>query len=152
MKIKRYLAKDMPEAVEMIRRDLGPDAVIVSSRKVRTGGWRGLFQPKKLEVTAAVEYPSAGTQQLAVDLRQEVGELKRLIKGLQVRPGQGEEQANLLESLNRWQELLLKLDINHGLVGKLLENMEELSPDHNDPSIKEILGQRIASLFKEPEL
>jgi flagellar biosynthesis protein FlhF len=152
VKIKRYLAKDMPEAVEMIRRDLGPDAVIVSSRKVRTGGWRGLFQPKKLEVTAAVEYPSAGTQQLAVDLRQEVGELKRLIKGLQVRPGQGEEQANLLESLNRWQELLLKLDINHGLVGKLLENMEELSPDHNDPSIKEILGQRIASLFKEPEL
>ncbi|NLC38533.1 MAG: flagellar biosynthesis protein FlhF, partial [Clostridia bacterium] len=63
MKIKRYLAKDMPEAVEMIRRDLGPDAVIVSSRKVRAGGWRGLFQPKKLEVTAAVEYPSAGAQQ-----------------------------------------------------------------------------------------
>ena len=46
MKIKRYLAKDMPEAVEMIRRDLGPDAVIVSSRKVRTGGWRDFSSRK----------------------------------------------------------------------------------------------------------
>ena len=101
----------------MIRRDLGPEAVIVSSRKVSAGGWRGLFQPKKLEVTAAVEYPTVGAQQVAHDLRQEVGDLTRLIKELQLQPSQGEEPGVLLENLNRWQEVLLKLDISHELVG-----------------------------------
>ncbi|MBE3572670.1 MAG: flagellar biosynthesis protein FlhF [Moorella humiferrea] len=55
MKIKRYLARDMQEAYLAIRRDLGPDAVIVATRRVRQPGWRGFFQPPRLEVTAAVE-------------------------------------------------------------------------------------------------
>ncbi|KYH32649.1 flagellar biosynthesis protein FlhF [Neomoorella mulderi] len=55
MKIKRYLARDMQEAYLAIRRDLGPEAVIVATRQVRQPGLKGFFLPPRLEVTAALE-------------------------------------------------------------------------------------------------
>ncbi|SMB82318.1 flagellar biosynthesis protein FlhF [Desulfonispora thiosulfatigenes DSM 11270] len=55
MKIKRYIVKDMKEALMTIKEDLSPNAVIVSSQKVREKGFKGYFLPKKLEVTAAVD-------------------------------------------------------------------------------------------------
>ncbi|WBW95414.1 flagellar biosynthesis protein FlhF [Oceanirhabdus sp. W0125-5] len=55
MKVKRYIVNNMNEAISQIRIDLGKDAVIISQRKVRQKGFFGLFAPKQLEVTAAIE-------------------------------------------------------------------------------------------------
>jgi flagellar biosynthesis protein FlhF len=55
VKIKRYLARDMQEAYLAIRRDLGPEAVIVATRRVRQPGLKGFFLPPRMEVTAALE-------------------------------------------------------------------------------------------------
>ncbi|BCV20828.1 flagellar biosynthesis protein FlhF [Moorella sp. Hama-1] len=60
MKIKRYLARDMQEAYLAIRRDLGPEAVIVATRQVRRPGLWGFFQPPRLEVTAALDTAAGG--------------------------------------------------------------------------------------------
>ena len=53
--MKRYIAKDMPEAMDKIRKDLGPDAVILSNRQIRNRGVGGLFKKKLLEVVVAYE-------------------------------------------------------------------------------------------------
>ncbi|QQE80822.1 flagellar biosynthesis protein FlhF [Alicyclobacillus sp. SO9] len=53
MMVKRYVVKDMPEAIVMIRRDLGKDAVILSTRQVHEKHWLGLRRKKRLEVLAA---------------------------------------------------------------------------------------------------
>jgi len=45
----------MQEAYLAIRRDLGPEAVIVATRQVRQPGLKGLFLPLRLEVTAALD-------------------------------------------------------------------------------------------------
>lgn len=55
MKIKRYLARDMREAMLLIKEDLGPDAVILASKPVRDRGLWGLFRPRRIEVTAALD-------------------------------------------------------------------------------------------------
>lgn len=55
MIIKRYLVNNMNEAMTRIRYELGKDAVIISQRKVRKPGLKGMFSPKVIEVTAAVE-------------------------------------------------------------------------------------------------
>lgn len=55
MFVKRYIAKDMALAMERIRRDLGPDAVILSNRPVRKKGFMGFFQKKLVEVMVAYE-------------------------------------------------------------------------------------------------
>ncbi|WP_206922413.1 flagellar biosynthesis protein FlhF [Alicyclobacillus suci] len=54
MIVRRYIVRDMPEAVMSIRKDLGKDAVILSTKKVRVKKWLGLRWQKRLEVTAAV--------------------------------------------------------------------------------------------------
>lgn len=55
MIIKRYIVNSMNEAMTRIRYELGMDAVIISQRKIRKPGIKGLFSKKIIEVTAAVE-------------------------------------------------------------------------------------------------
>ncbi len=55
MKLKKYVAKSMPEAMQQVRKELGPDAVILNSKTVETGGFLGLFKKKNIEVVAAVD-------------------------------------------------------------------------------------------------
>lgn len=55
MLIKKYLVKNMDEAMTRIRHELGNDAVIISQRKVRRPGFKGIFADKQIEVTAAIE-------------------------------------------------------------------------------------------------
>jgi len=54
MDLKRYRVNNIKEALKFIKRDLGPDALIISTRQVKEGkGAFGLFSKTILEVTAA---------------------------------------------------------------------------------------------------
>ncbi|EIJ81482.1 flagellar biosynthesis regulator FlhF [Bacillus methanolicus PB1] len=55
MKVKKYVASSMPEAMKLIRAELGNDAVILNSKVVHTGGFLGFFKKKNIEVVAAVD-------------------------------------------------------------------------------------------------
>ncbi|MFD1774390.1 flagellar biosynthesis protein FlhF [Paenibacillus rhizophilus] len=55
MRVKRYVVDTMPDAMHSIRSELGSDAVILSTKEIRTGGFMGMFRKKKIEVVAAVE-------------------------------------------------------------------------------------------------
>ncbi len=57
MKIKRYFAADMRQAIRMVRDEQGPDAVILSNRKVDGG----------IEVVAAVDYDEGVIRKLAAE-------------------------------------------------------------------------------------
>ena len=55
MKIKRYVVTHLREAMPLIRQELGQDAVILDTKKVKVGGVLGLFQKQRLEVLAALD-------------------------------------------------------------------------------------------------
>ncbi|HET7629076.1 MAG TPA: flagellar biosynthesis protein FlhF [Bacillales bacterium] len=55
MKIKKFTAPTMPEAMKLIRKSLGTDAIILHSKEVDKGGFFGFFAKKHLEVIAAVD-------------------------------------------------------------------------------------------------
>ncbi len=60
MIVKTYRVHDMREAISRIKKDLGEDAFIVSTKKVRVRSFFSLFKKEMLEVVAAVdEKPSA---------------------------------------------------------------------------------------------
>lgn len=54
MKIKKYTVAEMQEAIQLIKQDLGPEAIIVSSHRVKGTGWIGWFK-RMLEVTAVLD-------------------------------------------------------------------------------------------------
>lgn len=55
MRLRRIIAPNMQAALEKVKSELGPDAVILSSRSVRAGGLFGFFGQSKVEVTAATD-------------------------------------------------------------------------------------------------
>ncbi|GGH17709.1 flagellar biosynthesis protein FlhF [Paenibacillus segetis] len=55
MRVKRYIVDTMPDAMHKIRGELGADAVILSTKELKIGGFLGMFQKKKIEVIAASE-------------------------------------------------------------------------------------------------
>ncbi len=57
MKMKTYIVSSLAEAVTQIKKDLGSDAVILSTKKHVGGKWFDRGRPK-LEVTAAIDVPS----------------------------------------------------------------------------------------------
>lgn len=55
MRVKQYIVETMPEAMLQIRKDLGSNAVILSTKEIKVGGMMGMFRKKRIEVVAAVE-------------------------------------------------------------------------------------------------
>lgn len=58
MKIKKYTVDNMQEAMNVIKRDLGPNAVIIGSERAPIRSIRDFFRPRQLVVTAAAEEES----------------------------------------------------------------------------------------------
>ncbi|GKV67816.1 flagellar biosynthesis protein FlhF [Sporosarcina sp. NCCP-2716] len=98
MKMKKYTADTMVQAMQQVRKDFGDEAVIMSSSIVRSKGFLGLFKKKSVEVVAGFDEPSAVRQSVrqpetrsepAVssqpdpalqELKQEMQEMKQLLK------------------------------------------------------------------------
>ena len=55
MLVKTFQAASMPEALRMVKAELGPDAMILSTKKEKTGGFLGFFSKQVYRVTAAMD-------------------------------------------------------------------------------------------------
>lgn len=55
MKVKKFNAPTMSDALVKIRAELGQDAVILNSKVLYTGGFLGFFKKKSIEVVVAVD-------------------------------------------------------------------------------------------------
>lgn len=75
MKIKTFRALTMQDALRAIKTELGPEAVILSTKRVRQGGRLfGMFGRSMIEVAAAVDPGNAGKGRAAGSLRSPNGE------------------------------------------------------------------------------
>ena len=55
MKVKRYIGQNTQEAMQKISDEMGKDAVILNTRKIRQKGIAGFFKKPLVEVVAAVD-------------------------------------------------------------------------------------------------
>jgi flagellar biosynthesis protein FlhF len=59
MQVKKFQAENMPEALKMVKAEFGLDAMILNSRQERRKGILGFFRRPYVEVTAAIDRPTA---------------------------------------------------------------------------------------------
>jgi flagellar biosynthesis protein FlhF len=71
MKIRRFEAPSVQEALQQVRSELGPDAVILYTKKVRKGGLFGFMSMEVAEITAGLEDLGAAAQATAEVPRQD---------------------------------------------------------------------------------
>lgn len=55
MKIKKFTAASMQEAALLIRKELGNEAVILNSKKIKKRKWFGLINKPAVEVIAVLD-------------------------------------------------------------------------------------------------
>ena len=61
MKVKTYRAPTLAEALAEVKNDLGREAVIIQTRRLRQGGFLGMMATEIVEVTAAVDNTPTNT-------------------------------------------------------------------------------------------
>jgi len=75
MRVKRYVADTVSEAIAQVKQDLGRNAIILHTKPFNEGGFMGLFSKRRVEVIAAV------------DEEQGSSELIRMKRAEPLRPG-----------------------------------------------------------------
>ncbi|WP_078413246.1 flagellar biosynthesis protein FlhF [Priestia abyssalis] len=142
MKVKKYMASSMPEAMNKIRKELGHDAVILNSRVVHTGGVFGFFRKKSIEVIAAIDsqpvsqkkkYPTEGKQVLppfpasspnqSENIVQEINGLKRMLQQLTIMNHSVNTQ--LPSAVERIVQRLKEQEVSGSLIDQLVPSLLE---------------------------
>lgn len=92
MKIKKYVVKNIKEAVSQMKKDLGKDAYILSRRKVLRKGTFNRSNVEMIEVTAAIDNTGAGKNNISPALLSKTYAPSNS-------PGAGQEKENLFGKL-----------------------------------------------------
>jgi|YNPNPStandDraft_1061719.scaffolds.fasta_scaffold01604_13 flagellar biosynthesis protein FlhF len=144
MRIKRYEGSDIQEVLQRIKSELGRDAVILHSQRLRKGGFLGLGAKLRYEVLAATDLntvaspptpsPSVPPPQDNDLAMEEIKRLKQEIQSLRASLGLMAQGRNT-EPLNA----LTSVGVDPEVAAKLLED--------GHPQTREELVQKVASAF-----
>ncbi len=114
MDIRTYRASSMQEALELVQRELGPDAAILHAREVRRTRFFGLLRgPSQIEVTASCGVNVPSRLPAAIDSTTLVAEKKRSSSG----PATSSWGTSKVSYLPK--ELAGKLNDVHGMLQEL---------------------------------
>jgi flagellar biosynthesis protein FlhF len=96
MKIKKFIGETMQDTLTLVKKEMGPEAVILHSRKFRKGGFWGFFSKNFVEVTAAIDTSqkeSVEVKRGSIDLtvQEEVPSGSQIFKELYRKPYQKTE-------------------------------------------------------------
>lgn len=134
MKVKKYVVKNMNEAMAKIRNELGKDAIIVSQRKVRKEGIKGYFTPKMIEVTAALDRYNKDNEK-----KQSIDSIKALIYNKQeeqkralISEKQIDKKDKIIKNTDSANENIIKEVIEMKNMIKELQSNRMETKDEND--------------------
>ncbi|SDC62602.1 flagellar biosynthesis protein FlhF [Terribacillus halophilus] len=161
MKMKKYTAATMPEAMIQIRRELGKDAVILRTKELTSGGIFGLFKKKRIEVIAALDpdvtngshtvqktvisraapLPKAEKVSADKDLSAEIAALKQEVKS--AISNQTRHYALPLQGL---YDRLLHNEVHPQIASEL---MEHLLGNDSDEDAEQVLYENLVKRFEK---
>ncbi|KAA0257117.1 flagellar biosynthesis protein FlhF [Deferribacter autotrophicus] len=176
MKIKKYEVYDMREAIELIKKDLGPDAVILSTKKIVKNGSFGLFSRPIIEVTAAIDYEpevkskkekltdnTVESKKTDIDIEElinrlgldkfevvlkEISEIKRQLAEMKNQSKTEFSGIDLPERLGSFYSVMVKNGVDDIIAYKFLKKIEKrISADFSKAQIKKIVVQLLGDLI-----
>lgn len=71
MRVKRYVADTIPEAIAQVKSDLGRNAIILHTKPFKEGGFLGFFSKRRFEVIAAIDENAADYESTRSDKKHE---------------------------------------------------------------------------------
>ncbi len=134
MKIKKFEAAEISEALRLIREELGPEAVILSTREIAQNE-AGAPVRRRVEVTAAVEFPPP----VSVRSNREQSRFERIFQEVVPKIDKAEEMFSIREELKSIKEAINalqppRLDSNqfYGRLYEVCKDLNEVTEDQEE--------------------
>lgn len=157
MKIRRYLGTNLQEAILKVKMDLGNDALILNTRKVRAKGPFKFFSKPKVEVLAAIDENAAAEKKNSVSGTEDKKHSEPE-KAENIAADIKEEKINELEDkVKSMENLLQKLYDNIQSPAPVKEAASAVRPEvktltRQIPSIPQIFYNNLIKNEVDPEL
>ena len=172
MELRTYRAKSLQDALQVVRRELGPDAAVLHTREVHQGLFRwlagrqvevtasaGVNVPSRLPASAAGEWPAVDVSGLPSadqdnyrakfrdDLKGQIDDLHSMVEDL-CRKSADQKRNELPESLFHLFTDLIDAEVSEELARELIERVRGTAAgsEHDDTVL---LKARIARLIEE---
>jgi len=148
MKVKRYLASDVQEAMIKIRSELGRDAVILNTRKIKKPGIKGYFSKPLVEVVAAIDEPRKEKEPEKIKKQAPEKKMPVLVPVPEPEPKKSIEASNEIEHLKEQMESI-KTMLNtvvtqmQSVGGSIEENGSEYMRILNEHDISDDVAKKI---------
>lgn len=165
MKMKKYTAETMVDAMKKVRMDFGDDAIILSSNVVKSKGFLGLFKKKSVEVVAGFDEPVAKIDDTvlsslspsiekedstSIEFKKEMIEMKKMLKDMQQAAAHSrfpDEVKPLLSHLEK-QGLSAKFitQLGEGLYKRMKAEKKDFSNEEQRIIVEQILEREMDDL------
>jgi flagellar biosynthesis protein FlhF len=165
MKMKRYTADTMVDAMKKVRSDIGDEAIILSSNVVKTKGVFGFFKKKSVEVVAGIDEPaqrnvepvladfplqSDNDEKASSELKREMAEMKKMLKSMQ-------QSATFTQYPDEIKPLLAELEkqslsvqfialLGDELTSRMKMEKRDLTHSEQITIVKQLLEQQLSHL------
>lgn len=167
MKVRRFVAHNTQDALSKVRSALGKEAIILQIRRVKEGGFLGLFGRNLVEVTAAVDDDLQDLQKKQSSLvppvhsitstvgtnevKKEIAEVKKLLgQMIQELENNSARTSTYPKVVDRLYKNLVLNEVEENLARKIInETLEHVQPtlwkDETEVSsaIEEIIAKRL---------
>ncbi len=164
MRIKRFEAATIQEALRQVKRDLGPEAVILYTKKFKRGGLFGFFGRERAEITAGLDMnimegreapvpgsrrqvdaapASAPPERMRVRLR-ELNEMRAV--GGAARPTSTVPAENPAWGADELSRGLVKVGVEEELAAKVLQKVVAVLPAEERDDKRAVLRQMRSDL------
>jgi len=166
MQIKKYIAQTLKEASEMMKEELGEEAIVLSTRVVNSGSPKG---PKKLfELTAGIEDSYEKVSKHNSDSNKEpeskdfATELKKLNEKIFIAPKQEipqsekvvskniafkDDKKQLLSSIKEIADLLIQREVQKSLVNTIIDQLKKYSEILTTSNLDSYVVSTMASMI-----
>lgn len=178
MRVKRFVAETLQDAMSKVKTDMGKEAVILHTRKFKEGGFLGFFGRQMFEVMAAIEetvvVPEPASKPLAQprlkplasvaatvqetpvdndDLTEEIQEMKSLMEEMLNQMEHQREAKNYPPPVQKVFQQLLDSEVEEKVAHRLVKDLLKQCPDGNfadTGTACETLEKSILKLLKRP--
>jgi flagellar biosynthesis protein FlhF len=146
MKIRRYLGNNTQEAILKVKMDLGNDALILNTRKVRQKGLLKVFAKPLVEVLAAIDENSSVKKEKEVQQHEQTG--KKVVERIF-----SDDKVVLLESrVNNMESLLLNIYDQMNAIGKKGCEVVRENKQNHQSNVLHMLHSNLLKSEVDPDL
>ncbi len=150
MRVRKFYAKNLQEGLQLVKKDLGKDAIIIDSRTVREKGIKGFFKPRRLEILAALDrqvqekeksnngdfsekekekerqenHPARNSPLTGQDMHEGLHELKSMMHKLLLQNSGQLQNEQESETVACWKNHLENHDVNPELIEEIMEEIQ----------------------------